>query len=339
VKVTLTVTDDDAGVGKDEMLFTVTNVAPTATFTASSPVNEGTLIALSLTNPVDPSTVDVAAGFQYAFDCGTGTGYSGYSSTSSASCPTPDNGPRSVRGKIKDKDGDETEYTSTVQVVNVPPTVTLTKPDGTPLSPTLIIAGTMDIKVAFTDPGTSDTHKAQVDCGNGSAPFNVNGGANVSSGFQTSCTFPSIGSKTITVTVTDDDGGPGVATHKLTVQYNFAGFFAPVDRPNTMNVSKAGQAIPLKWRLTDALGHPITNLTSVSVQTVDLNCGLGTTQDLIEEYAAGASGLQNLGDGNYQFNWKTPTGYAGSCKSIALVFGAGGIGYTENPAAYFTFKK
>ena len=38
--------------------------------------------------------------------------------------------------------------------------------------------------------------------------------------------------------------------HDAHVKYNFIGFSAPVDRPNTMNVSKAGQAIPLKWRLT-----------------------------------------------------------------------------------------
>jgi hypothetical protein len=162
------------------------------------------------------------------------------------------------------------------------------------------------------------------------------------SGVTPSGTVPlvtnSIGPKTASVTVQDGVGNSSSSSCGYTVGYSFAGFFAPVDRPNTMNVSKAGQAIPLKWRLTDALGHPITNLTSVSVQAVDLSCGLGTTTDQIEEYAAGASGLQNLGDGNYQFNWKTPAGYAGSCKSIALAFGAGG-GYTEKPAAYFTFKK
>jgi hypothetical protein len=60
---------------------------------------------------------------------------------------------------------------------------------------------------------------------------------------------------------------------------------------------------------------------------------------LVEEYAAGSSGLQNLGDGYYQFNWKTPTSYAGSCKSIKLVFGTAPDSYEEGPHAYFTFKK
>jgi hypothetical protein len=160
----------------------------------------------------------------------------------------------------------------------------------------------------------------------------------VVSGFQTSCTFATIGLKTITVTVSDHDGGSGQKSHTITVKYNFVGFSAPVDRPNIMNVSKAGQAIPLKWRLTNALGAPITDLTGVTVQATGISCALSTTTDLIEEYAANASGLLNQGNGNYQFNWKTPTTYANSCKSIALVFAAGGMSYTENPLAFFTFK-
>jgi hypothetical protein len=128
-------------------------------------------------------------------------------------------------------------------------------------------------------------------------------------------------------------------SHTITVKYNFTGFFAPVDRPTTNNVSKAGQAIPLKWRLTNASGQGITNLTSVVVQAVGISCSLGTSDDMLEEYATGATGLQNMGNGYYQFNWKTPTEYAGSCKSIVLVFGSGGLGYTEGPLAYFSFKK
>jgi hypothetical protein len=120
------------------------------------------------------------------------------------------------------------------------------------------------------------------------------------------------------------------------VVYGFSGFAAPVDRPNTLNVSKAGQAIPLKWRLTDASGAGITTLTSVSVIASSVGCTSGTTDDLLEEYAAGSSGLQNLGDGYYQFNWKTPTTYANSCKTIGLNLGEGSI---RAELALFSFKK
>jgi hypothetical protein len=59
----------------------------------------------------------------------------------------------------------------------------------------------------------------------------------------------------------------------------------------------------------------------------------------VEEYASGSSGLQNQGNGYYQFNWKTPGNYASSCKRISLEFVPGTPGYTEGPLAYFTFKK
>ena len=56
---------------------------------------------------------------------------------------------------------------------------------------------------------------------------------------------------------------------------------------------------------------------------MSLSCSLGTTADLLEEVAAGGSGLQNLGDGYYQLNWKTPKTYADSCKTLKLDLGDG----------------
>jgi photosystem II stability/assembly factor-like uncharacterized protein len=109
----------------------------------------------------------------------------------------------------------------------------------------------------------------------------------------------------------------------LTIIYNFAGFFQPVDNLPTLNSANSGQAIPLKWRITDANGNPVTNLTSVVVTAETLTCPLGTTPDQVEEYATGNSGLQNQGNGYYQFNWKTPKTYANSCKTMKLDLGEG----------------
>jgi len=103
-----------------------------------------------------------------------------------------------------------------------------------------------------------------------------------------------------------------------------------------MNIAKAGQAIPLKWRVLDYYDVPVTNLTGVAVTAVSLTCSAGTTTDLIEEYAAGSSGLQNLGNGYYQWNWKTPTTYANSCKTLKLNLGEG-AGFEH--IALFQFKK
>jgi hypothetical protein len=91
----------------------------------------------------------------------------------------------------------------------------------------------------------------------------------------------------------------------------------------TFNTAKAGRTIPLKFRVTTADGAPVTNLTSVRVTVTSSSCTLGSTPDAIEEYASGGSGLQNLGNGTYQFNWSTPTGYARSCKTLSLDLGDG----------------
>jgi hypothetical protein len=94
---------------------TVTNVPPTATFTAPAQVFAGDAFALALTSPFDPSAVDTAAGFTYSFDCGSG--YGSFASASTASCPTTDTGTLTVRGRIRDKDGGSSEYTASVSVV------------------------------------------------------------------------------------------------------------------------------------------------------------------------------------------------------------------------------
>src|SRR5207248_6112748 len=89
---------------------------------SSTDLNEGDTISLSLTSPSDPSGADTSAGFEYAFDCGSG--YGAFSGSSSTSCPTSDNGSRTVKGKIRDKDGGVSEYTHSVTIHNVPPSVT-----------------------------------------------------------------------------------------------------------------------------------------------------------------------------------------------------------------------
>jgi hypothetical protein len=131
------------------------------------------------------------------------------------------------------------------------------------------------------------------------------------------------GGKTVTLTASDAVGNEGSASCSYSVGYKFEGFFAPVDNNGVLNSSKAGQAIPLKWRLLDANNNPVTSLSSVTVTVASLGCALGTTVDALEEYAAGSSGLQNLGNGYYQFNWKSPSSYANSCKTLRLDLGEG----------------
>jgi hypothetical protein len=112
--ITVRVTDGGGLTGTAATKVTISNVAPTATFGAPASASAGFPFTLSLTSPHDPSTADTQAGFTYAFDCGTGYGAFGPAST--AACPTSDVGMRWVGGKIRDQDGDVTEYRAPVRV-------------------------------------------------------------------------------------------------------------------------------------------------------------------------------------------------------------------------------
>ena len=135
---------------------------------------------------------------------------------------------------------------------------------------------------------------------------------------------------------TDTSTDPGFQPSLATLcPYQFTGFFQPIDM-NIINIAKAGQTVPVKWRLTDATGLPISDptvfggLLSYSVSCADLS---STSTDVIETYS-GSSGLQYLGDGNWQFNWKSPKNYVGTCRKMYIQFQGG----AKSPEVSFQFK-
>lgn len=129
----------------------------------------------------------------------------------------------------------------------------------------------------------------------------------------------SVGPKPVTFTAVNNAGLQATKDCEYKVEYNFAGFFQPVDN-GILNLAKAGQTIPVKWRLTDANGVPISDPSSfVSVTSSATIGGCGGSADAIETYSgSSASGLQYLGNGNWQYNWKTPKSYAGQCRTLSL---------------------
>jgi hypothetical protein len=112
----------------------------------------------------------------------------------------------------------------------------------------------------------------------------------------------------------------------------FSGFFQPIDM-NATNSAKAGQTIPIKWRLTDVNGLPISDPSSFLGLTVQVgSCGTFASIDAIETYSS-TSGLQYLGDGYWQFNWKTLKTYASSCLTLRV-----NLDGVDVPPVYFQFK-
>jgi PKD repeat protein len=208
--VVLRVSDAAGETDTDTATVNVNNVPPWATFNTGGPVNEGDHFTLSLTGAFDVGSADVAAGFEYAFDCGDGSGYGAFSSSSNFACPTDDSGTLNVGGKIQDKDGGQIEYSGQVNVFNVPPSATFSNDgpvdEGTPLTLTLS---------DFTDPSVIDFGSLQFafDCGYGAGfgPF--------SSSAIATCATPDNGLPAILVQgkVQDKDGGVSQYTEPVTV--------------------------------------------------------------------------------------------------------------------------
>jgi ELWxxDGT repeat protein len=108
-------------------------------------------------------------------------------------------GSRIVRVRATDATGVVAVDEATVQVANVAPVVAAGR------DATLVLGQALDRSVTFTDPGP-DTWTATVDFGDGSAPASL-----VLAGRSLTLThsYAAIGDYTLTVIVTDDDGGSG----------------------------------------------------------------------------------------------------------------------------------
>lgn len=110
-----------------------------------------------------------------------------------------------------------------------------------------------------------------------------------------------------------------------------AGSIAP---PPTVNTAKAGQTVPVQWRLTDVADAPISDPSSfVSVTSGLTQCGLANPLDAADVVSS-ASGLQYIGNGVWQYNWKTAKSFTGTCRVMRLNLANGQTG----GFAVFQFK-
>jgi hypothetical protein len=97
--------------------ISTTRVLPTATFIASpTTVSTGQLFSIALTGAAIPN-YSGAVTFTYAFDCGDGLGYGAFTASNSRSCPANAIGITSVKGIVRDHDGDQAEYSGSVTVL------------------------------------------------------------------------------------------------------------------------------------------------------------------------------------------------------------------------------
>lgn len=139
--------------------------------------------------------------------------------------------------KVTDKDGDSDAKSFKVTVNNVPPTVNAGPPA------TIYSGQTYVLSASFTDPGVKDTpYTATINWGDGSPTqpgvVTASGGSGTVTG---SHAYLLIGSHTVTVEVTDKDGGKGTGTVVVTVKRLPVKIdIKPGSFPNSINLKNKG---------------------------------------------------------------------------------------------------
>jgi hypothetical protein len=210
------VIDKDGGYTDYTTTIAVNNVAPTATFPSSATLAEGTSTSLAFTNPADPSSADTAAGFHYSFALSSAqlaTTYAGAGTSPSYTFAATEEGNYTVYGRIIDKDGGYTTYSTAVTVTD--PAVVGT--GGFTFNATMGVPSATQTVATFTDPGGAEPladYAASIAWGDntssaGTFTFNSGSGVFTVSG---SHTYLQAGTLTITVTITHEGAPATVVT-------------------------------------------------------------------------------------------------------------------------------
>jgi len=118
--IALKVTDAVGNSAIATATVTINNVPPSAKFTAGGSVKLGSTGSVSFSSQSDPSAADMAASFKYSYDFNS-DGKFEITDSSAASATVPaiylaTVGNHTIRGRIKDKDGGFTDYTTTITV-------------------------------------------------------------------------------------------------------------------------------------------------------------------------------------------------------------------------------
>ena len=214
------VSDPSGNAAAEQIRTVVVNEPPIVSHGGPYTVNEGSTVTLtgSATDVDDPQ-----ASLSYAWDLDNNGTFEtpGASVTFDA---TLLDGPSTytVGLKVTDGRGCSTIVQTTVQVLNVAPTVTGVSAVGATVNP-IALGGTATLAVSFSDPGKPDTHQVLLDWGDGITTTNALG-TNVYS-VNVSHTYTQPGVYQVNATVIDDDGGIGTNVYKYIVVYDPSGGF------------------------------------------------------------------------------------------------------------------
>jgi hypothetical protein len=187
-------------------LVTIDNAAPTVALSGAATASEGSVYTLTL-GASDPGADTISS---WTINWGDGTAPEVVSGNpSSRTHSFADNGEYTITATATDEDGTYGANPVSVSVANVAPTLS-TGGNGSSNEGSLFTRGG-----SFNDPGAGDTWVATVTYGDGSGIQSVV--LNADKTFSLSHAYVDDGSYTVTMTLTDDDGGIATATFDVAV--------------------------------------------------------------------------------------------------------------------------
>jgi hypothetical protein len=276
--------------------------ATTLGFDVDETTNGGSL-------PLSACTVSAAGG---SFACGEGSNNYTLGTLAPLSVASaPADGPYLSSASATDKLGNNGTDSFTVILDRTAPTFGACTGE-----PFLLGSGNQSVSITADD-------------GTGSG---VNSAASTLSG---SVDTTSVGTKTVNYAAKDNLGNTASTSCTYSVNYDFHGFFSPVDG---LNKVKAGQGIPVKFDLGGDQGLGI--FASSYPKSFKIDCDTSADQDsTVATVAAGNSSLNydgtvNPGIGQYIYVWKTDKGWAGTCRQLDVLLTDG-----TTHSAKFSFTK
>ncbi|MCB8944467.1 MAG: PKD domain-containing protein [Ardenticatenaceae bacterium] len=290
--IVLTVTDDDGGVGQDFGVVTIELLAPTAVAGGPYSVNEGSSIPLDGSGSSDPNGFPLS--YAWDFD-GDGLFDDAIGAAPLYSAMSLDDGSYPVGLLVSNGFLTATDFVS-VTVLNVAPDVTLLASSwSVPLGQAITFTG------SFTDPGVGDTHTAVWDFGDGTPA--------ATGPFVSSYVYTTPGAYTVTVTISDDDGGVGQAAGLVLVEVlaptAVTGGPYNVNEGSSLSLNASGSSdpngLPLSYAwdfdgdglFDDAVG-PIPTFSAALLDDAVLPIGLLVSNGILSDTAVTAVTVQNV---------------------------------------------
>ncbi len=255
----LRTSDDDGGTNTALASVTVTNTPPTADAGGLYTVNQGVALTLDGSASVDPDGAVV----QWQWDCTDDGTYDVTASTGVATgaCTYPGVGTQTIRLRVTDDDGATANTTTTVTITNTAPVANAGGP----------YTGTKNNPVPLNGSASADVDGSVVqwdwDC-------QTDGTFDYSSVVATgqACTFGAVGTYTITLRATDDDGAQSLGTASATIgndppTANAGGPYTGVEGVavalnGAASTDAGGAVVQWQWDCTDNGSYDVTSATA-----------------------------------------------------------------------------